>query len=66
MSRSRVKDTAVKGYIRLPKNIRKHTDQIIQNRGIYAQSLDSRAEKGKKIVKNRLIRMITGKQRKRR
>lgn len=62
MSRSKVKDTAVKGYIRLPKGVRKITDPLIQNRAIPQDFLDKSSEKGKQWLKKKIV----GKRRKRR
>ena len=59
------KDTVIKGYIRLPKAIRKRTDPIIQNRGKYKKKFEVRAEKGKQIVKDR-IKHLSKRRRRRR
>jgi len=62
MRRGKVKDTAVKGYIRLPKGVRKITDPLIQNRAIPQNFLDKSSEKGKQWLKKKIV----GKRRKRR
>jgi len=49
-----------RAYIKLPREIRKITDPIVKNRGIYVERLDVRAKKGKQILK----KLIIGKKRK--
>jgi len=52
----------IKARAHLPKPVRKMTDSIVLNRGLYLESLERRAEKGKQQLK----KLIIGKQRKRR
>jgi len=48
------KEAAVKGYIRLPKAVRRHTDPLVKNRGKAKAFYERRAEKGKQILKGKL------------
>ena len=52
MPKKRATDVAIRGYIRLPKSIRKFTDPVVRGHA-------ARAEKGKK----RLKKAIKGKRR---
>lgn len=60
------KNAAVKGYIRLPKSIRRHTDGLVRNRGKYTESLERRSEKGKQLLKAKLRKVLGGEVKKKR
>jgi hypothetical protein len=59
------RDLAVKGYIRLPKAIRSHTDPLIRNRAKTQMSLEKHAEKGRKILGDRLRTIVAGRRKRR-
>ena len=60
------RNLAVKGYIRLPKAIRCHTDPLVRNRAKTQESFEKHAEKGKKILKGKLKTVMVGAKRRRR
>jgi len=54
------RDVAVKGYIRLPKVIREHTDPIIKNRAKHAETVKRHQEKGRAAVQGGIKRFLVG------
>ena len=54
------RDAAVKGYIRLPNGIRKHTDPLVRNRAKTQAAFQRRREKGKQTVKGGVKRFLMG------
>ena len=63
MGKRRTREQAIRGYIRLPKGIRKISDPLVKNRAIPQDFIERRSDKGKKIVKKRLKELIIGKKR---
>jgi hypothetical protein len=60
----RIRDEAIKRYIRLNKSIRSVTDPLVKNRGAAQEIIDRRGAKGRQIVKNRIKMVFGGKKRK--
>ena len=62
---SRTRNTLIRGYIHLPRGIRRHTDKIVGNREI-RRSFKERQEKGKQLIKKKLKRAVLGVRKRRR
>jgi len=58
------KDATVKGYIRLPKAVRRFTDPLVKNRGKAQEIFERRRQKGRQMLKGK--RKGVAKSRKRR
>lgn len=56
----------MKGYIRLPKAIRRHTDPLVKNRGKAQAGFEKRREKGKQLLKGKLRSIAVGVKKRRR
>ena len=59
------KDAAVKGYIRLPKAVRRFTDPLVKNRGKAQELYEKRRQKGKQMLKGKMRAAAGGKKRRR-
>ena len=59
------KEAAVKGYIRLPKAVRRFTDPLVKNRGKAQELYEKRRKRGKQMLKGRLGAVAGGKKRRR-
>jgi len=59
------KEAAVKGYIRLPKAVRRFTDPLVQNRGKAQELYEKRRQKGKQLLTGGLKAGARGKKRRR-